>query len=64
MAVCPDSFLTPSRQQLQYGQHGSVLPDPPETDLPSQPLVEGPAMRLVQRDRSPRASQHLDYQRL
>jgi hypothetical protein len=64
MAVCPGSFLAPSGQQLRHSQDSSVLPDPPQADLASQPLVQGLAVRLVQRDRTARASQHLNYQRL
>jgi hypothetical protein len=64
MTVRPSGFLTPSGPQLQHRQHGSVLPDPPQADLAGQPLIEGPAVALVHRDRAARASQRLDDQRL
>jgi hypothetical protein len=62
--VRPGNFFTPSGQQLQHRQHGSVFPDPPQADLAGQPPTDGPVARVVHRDRAARTSQRLDHQRL
>jgi len=62
--VCPGSFFSPPGQQLQHRQDGSIFPDPPEADLAGQPVIHGPAVCLVHRDRPARTSQRLGYQRL